>query len=98
MADVQVSDNGDAQRFEAYVDGELAGVMEYIPLEGKVIATHTEVAPAFEGKGVGSSLVAGALEQLRASERLVQPLCPYVAGYLRRHPEFADVVDRTTPH
>ena len=97
-ADVQVTDNSEAERFEARVDGELAGVLQYIPLPGKVIATHTEVAPEFEGRGVGSTLVATALEQLRADGRLVQPMCPFVTEFLRRHREYDDVVDPTTPH
>ncbi len=96
--DVQVTDKSDAKRFEAHVGGELAGVIEYIPLPGKIIATHTEVLPGFEGEGVASTLIAAMLRQLRADGRLIQPLCPYVAAYLRRHPEYADVIDTTTPH
>lgn len=97
-AQVQVADNPDNNRFEGYIDDELVGVIEHIPLESKVIATHTEVASAHEGQGVGSQLVAGALALLRDGDRLVQPLCPYVTAYLRRHPEYSDVVDPTTPH
>lgn len=93
-----VVDAPDRRRFEGYLDGELVGVVEYIPLPGKIIATHTEVEPAYEGQGVGSQLVAQVLDRLRAEERLVQPLCPYVTAWLRRHPEYADVVDTSTPH
>lgn len=94
---VRVAENAEKKRFEAWVDGELAGVAEYIPLPGKVIMTHTEVDEAYEGKGVGSRLVAGALDRLRTDHRVVQPLCPYVAAYIRKHPEYADLVDATTP-
>ena len=94
---VRVVDNPERKRFEGYVDDRLAGVIEYIPLPGKVIATHTEVEEALEGRGIGSQLVAGALELLRNDDRVVQPLCPYVTAYLRRHPEYADVVDSSTP-
>lgn len=96
--DVRVVDNPAAKRFEGYLGDDLVGVIDYIPLPGKVIATHTEVDEALEGRGIGSKLVAGALGQLRADGRSVQPLCPYVTAYLRRHPEWADVVDQTTPH
>ena len=95
---LHVTDNPERKRFEGYLGDELVGVVEYIPLEGKIIATHTEVLEAFEGQGIGSRLVADMLEQLRAGGRVVQPLCPYVAAYLRRHPEWADVVDSSTPH
>ena len=95
---VRVADNPERKRFEGFIGDELVGVVEYIPLDGKVIATHTEVEPAHEGQGVGSQLVAGTLQLLRDEGRLVQPLCQYFAAYLRRHPEYADVVDQDTPH
>lgn len=97
-AAVTVVENPEHQRFEAHVDGELASFLQYIALPGKIIATHTEVWEQYEGQGVGSQLVSGTLEQLRADGRLVQPLCPYVAAYLRRHREYDDLVDQTTPH
>lgn len=95
---VRVVDNPERNRFEGFLGDELVAVIEYIPLGGKVIATHTEVLPSHEGQGIGAHMVAGALEHLRSEGRLVQPLCPYVTSYLRRHPEYADVVDRDTPH
>lgn len=97
-AELRVEDNPDRKRFEGYLGDDLVGVVEYLPLEGKIIASHTEVLEAFEGQGIGSRLVAAMLEQLRDEGRLVQPLCPYVTAYLRRHPEWADVVDGATPH
>jgi predicted GNAT family acetyltransferase len=53
---------------------------------------HTEVDPEFEGSGLGGKLVAGALDDVRAQGRRVQPLCPFVAKYIARHPEYADLV------
>ena len=92
-----IADNPEAKRFEGRVDGELVGVVEYIPLPGKVIATHTEVPKAHEGKGIASQLVAGVIDHLRAEGRLLQATCPYVSSWLRRHPEAWDVVDPNTP-
>ena len=97
-AALQVTDNPDRKRFEGYLGDELVAVVEYIPLAGKIIATHTEVLADLEGQGIGSKLVSGMLGQLRDQGRLVQPLCPYVAAYLRRHPEWSDVVDPNAPH
>ena len=97
-ADVTVVDNPAEQRFEGYLDGELVVVTEYIPLPGKVIATHTETMPRFEGQGLASRLVAGMIEQLRADGRLLQPQCPYVNAWLKRHPEARDVVDPESPY
>ena len=96
--DLRVSDNPPAKRFEAHAGDELVGYIDYIPLPGKVIATHTEVFEQYEGRGVGSKMVAAALEQLRSDGRRIQPLCPYVAAFLRDHDEYADVVDPDTPH
>jgi uncharacterized protein len=96
--DLTVVDNPDAKRFEARAGDDLLGVIEYIPLPGKVIATHTEVFEQYEGKGVGSRLVAGALDLLRADDRVVQPQCAYVRHFLAEHDEYADVVDPDSPY
>lgn len=53
---------------------------------------HTDVDPAFEGRGLGSRLIGGALADIRARGLLFVPLCPFVAAYVRRHPEYADLV------
>lgn len=53
---------------------------------------HTDIDPGYEGRGLGSKLVAGALDDLRRRGLGVVPLCPFVAAYLRRHPEQADLV------
>ena len=97
-ATLRVVENPAQKRFEGFLGDELVAVIEYIPLDGKIIATHTEVAPSHEGQGIGSSMVSSTLDHLRAEGRMVQPLCPYVTSYLRRHPEYADVVDPDTPH
>ena len=96
--DLQVADAPERNRFEGHLGEELVGVVEYIPLPGKVIATHAEVAEEYEGQGLGSQLVGGMVDRLRADGRLLQPLCPYVRAWLQRHPEAGDVVDTTTPH
>ena len=97
-AQVRVVDNPERKRFEGFLGDELVAVVEYIPLDGKVIATHTEVQPSHEGQGIASKMVTSMLELLRSEGRLVQPLCQYVTGFLRRHPEYNDVVDPDTPH
>ena len=94
---VTVSDRPEAKRFVAHADGELVGYIEYIPLPGKIIATHTEVLEQYQGQGMGSEIIAGMVAQLRADGRLLQPLCPYVTAWLRRHPNESDVVDPASP-
>lgn len=89
---IAVEDNPAAQRFEARVEGHLA-VIQY-RLEGpNIVFIHTEVPEALEGKGVGSALVRTALESARERQLGVIPLCPFVAGYIRRHQkEYLDLV------
>jgi predicted GNAT family acetyltransferase len=94
MAEPRVVDNPSELRYELWVDDRLAGEIRYTRDEDVVTMVHTEIDPAFEGRGLGQTLVADALDDLRASGRRVQPLCPYVAKYIARHPEYADIVAR----
>ncbi len=74
--EVVITENAQRQRFEAHVDGDLAGILDYIPLPAKIIATHTETFAPHEGQGIGELLVKTTLERLRADGRLITPLCP----------------------
>lgn len=92
MADSVVRDNPRELRYELVDGGELLGEIRYTLEPGVITLVHTEVAPSVEGQGVGSRLVAGALEDIRARGLRLVPLCPFVAAYLRRHPEYRDLV------
>ena len=96
MADVQVTDNPAESRFEARVDGELAGFAAYQLADDLIMFTHTEVDDAFEGQGVGGALARGALDAVRADgTRQVLPRCPFIRGWIERHPDYQDLVDST---
>lgn len=87
-----MTDNAEASRFEAHLHGELAAVLDYRRRPGVWVLVHTEVLPQAEGHGLGSAIVRYALDTIRSvGERLV-PQCPFVAAYLERHPEDADLV------
>lgn len=88
----EVVDNPGERRFEARVGGDLAGSLYYSEGPGGLVLVHTEVADEFEGQGVGGRLVAGALDDIRARGLTVIVLCPFTAGYIERHPEYADLV------
>jgi uncharacterized protein len=87
-----ITDAPERGRFEAHLDGELAGVLEYILKRGRIALVHTEVLPAQEGRGIGSALVRHALDHARTSGLRVIAVCPYVQSYLLRHPEDGDIV------
>ena len=92
-SEVRTSHNAAQHRYEAHLDGELAGFAEYVERDGVVVMTHTEVDDRYEGHGVGSALVRYALDDLRADgSRRVAPRCPFVAAWIEKHPEYADLV------
>lgn len=97
---VTVADNPEARRYEARVGGVVAGFAAY-RLSGKdvIVFTHTEVDPAYEGMGVGSVLARGALDDVQArGEREVVPLCPFIAAWIERHPNYAALVRDSDEH
>lgn len=81
-----------ASRYVLEIDGELAGLIDFRD-DGEVVdLVHTEVDPERREDGLGSELVAAALDDLRAKGRTVRPSCPFVGAYVRRHPEYADLL------
>ncbi|MFC5753975.1 GNAT family N-acetyltransferase [Actinomadura rugatobispora] len=89
----EVTDNAEAKRYEVRVDGEPAGFAEYRLRPGKIVFTHTEVDGAFGGQGVGGALARGALDDARAKGLAVVPLCPFIKGWIEKHPDYQDLVE-----
>jgi uncharacterized protein len=89
-----VRDNPDERRYELLRGGELVGEIRYRVKPGAIVLLHTEVAPSAEGQGLGGRLVAGALADIRSRGLRLVPVCPFVAAYIRRHPEQRDLVAR----
>lgn len=85
-----VRNNPQKCRYELDVDGHIAAAY-YTLKDGVVTFTHTEVPKELEGRGIGSKLVKGALEQVRAQGLKIIPQCPFVNAYIGKHPEFADL-------
>jgi predicted GNAT family acetyltransferase len=84
---VSVVDVPERSRFEAHLDGRLAGFADYVLDAGRIVFTHTEVDDAFAGRGVGGALVAEALREVRSRGLEVVARCPFVAKWIREHPE-----------
>jgi predicted GNAT family acetyltransferase len=90
---VDVRDNEAASRHEAVVDGDVLAFIDYKIESGRHWLVHTEIDPAHEGVGIGSYLVRSVLDSLRERGALIVPTCPFVAGWIRRHPDYSDLVD-----
>jgi predicted GNAT family acetyltransferase/glutaredoxin len=82
----------EAHRYELLLDGRRIGLLAYRQRHNRVAFTHTEVSPACEGRGFGSRLAAAALDDARRQGLAVVPLCPFIASYIDRHPEYRDLV------
>lgn len=87
ITQLKVFNNSEKSRFEVTVDGHTA-VCEYKLVKDRIIYTHTEVPVALEGKGIGSLLAKTALAYAKTESLKIMPLCPYIAGYIKRHPEY----------
>ena len=88
----QVEDNPAMRRFEMASGGAVASVEYERAGEGPIALLHTEVPEALSGQGVGSKLVRGALDAVRAEGLKVAPRCGFVAAYVERHPEYRDLL------
>jgi uncharacterized protein len=86
-----VRNNKELRRFELDVEGEVA-FANYLITPAAVVITHTETPPALRGRGIASGLVKGAIELIRAEGRKVRAGCSFVADYLERHPEDAEIL------
>jgi predicted GNAT family acetyltransferase len=90
--DIRVVDNSEEHRFELWRDDVRAGFVTYRLHDPVITFIHTEVDPAFSGEGLGARLATGALDSARERGLKVKPLCPFIASYIKRNPEYADLV------
>ena len=89
---VTVVDDSMESRYEARIDGELVGLSQYELTADTITFLHTVVRQEYEGQGVGGAIARFALDDARARGLRVRPLCPYIRGWLDRHPEYGDLI------
>ena len=89
--DPDIRDDRERRRYELEIDGQTAVVL-YNSVEGGLLVTETLVPQPIEGRGVASRMAKHVLSDLRARGLVVLPTCPFFAAYLRKHPEWADIV------
>lgn len=92
--EVRIGDNPEEHRYEARIgeEGEVRGYVDYHLQPGLMTIMHTDVDRAAEGHGLGSQLVAAVLDEVRSRGLSVLVVCPFAREYIRRHPEYADLV------
>jgi uncharacterized protein len=92
VAETDVVHVPEASRYELRLDGHLVGLAAYHRRGNRIAFTHTEVDESCEGQGFGSRLAAAALEDAKSGGLDVVPLCPFIAHFIKRHPEYEPLV------
>jgi NAD+ kinase len=92
LAQVSIVDNLEASRYEVLLDGEVAGFLEYRRGPGHIDFQHTEIGAGYDGRGLASRLATSALDDARARGIRVTVSCPFMTGYVERHPEYAGLI------
>ena len=84
--------NDERSRYEILQGGQVVGFAEFRPVGDAVMLPHTEIEQGHEGEGLGSQLAKFALDNVKTEGKRVIPMCPFIAGYIRRHPEYTELV------
>lgn len=92
LPEIVVRDHRAQDRYEARVGATLAAFVTYRLVRQRMVILHTEVKPAFTGRGVGRRLVQSVLDDVRSRGLRVTPICPFTAAFITRHPPYADLV------
>lgn len=94
---IEVVNHPESSRYVLLVDGEARGIADY-RIDGDTITfPHTLIEPGSRGRGLGERLVSAALEDVRPTGRQVVPLCWYVAEFIERNPDYADLLEAPAP-
>ncbi|MGB7861741.1 MAG: GNAT family N-acetyltransferase, partial [Acidimicrobiia bacterium] len=97
MEQINVYDDPEHERYVVEVDGESVGFTVYhLRAGGRHFFVHTEIFEGYEGMGLASTLVRSALDDVRSKGGVVVPICPYVAEFITKNPEYDDLVDHET--
>lgn len=94
--DVTITDNTARHRFEAHLGDVVAGYAQYARSDSVVVYPHTAVGDAYAGQGIGGLLARAALDDARARGLTVVPRCPFIAAWIDKHPDYADLVHQDT--
>lgn len=88
-----------SDRFVIHADGAEAGFTQFVDVDGDRVFFHTVIDEAFGGRGLAGKLVAQALTETRDAGLRIAAICPFVVGYIAKHPEWAEhSVEVTAAH
>lgn len=93
MSQMETRNEPENDRYVIEVDGVVAGFTVYHVRGGRYFFVHTQIEPSFTGQGLGSVLARYALDDVRAKGGTIIPICPFIAGYVDRHPEYQSLID-----
>lgn len=94
---VEVRDNPESRCYDALIDGEVVGSLVYEVEGPRIVLTHTWIEPARREHGIGTALIKGALDDLRAKGAKITVYCSFVTEFMDAHPEYADLLDPAHP-
>lgn len=89
----ELKENTEGKYYFIEAESKIAKI-EYIKTKDKIHLTHTEVPKELNGKGIGSALAKLVLEKIKKDELILVPLCPFVAMYIKKHPEWKEIVSK----
>jgi predicted GNAT family acetyltransferase len=95
--EVSVRDNVESLCYDALIDGEVIGSVVYEYSGPRIVFLHTIVDPEFRGRGIGTTLVAAALDDVRARGLTLSNYCAFVSEFIGAHPQYADLLDAEHP-
>ncbi|MCU1372803.1 MAG: GCN5-related N-acetyltransferase [Actinomycetia bacterium] len=92
MSDPTVVDDPSRSRYELLLDDHVAGTVAYLRHGDILDLVHTEIEPDHEGEGLGSAIARGVLDDVRRRGLRIRPTCPFIAGWLEKHPAYEDLI------
>jgi uncharacterized protein len=92
VPEVQVVDSPTTSRYEVLLEGAVVGFCSYRLSDGVVLLPHAEVDPSIGGRGIGTQLARGTLDDLRRQGLKVVPLCPFIVDFIRKNHEYSDLL------
>lgn len=86
--ELRVVEDRDQNRYELYEGDRLLGFVDYRLAEGSILFTYIEIQPAFQGRGLATTLTEAALNDARDRGLAISARCPFIVDYLDQHPEY----------